>query len=55
MVRGWAHHVGFEETFCYHDDGPNTWIEFRKPGESTSLRGGQTLAKILPKPVAESK
>jgi hypothetical protein len=55
MIRGWAQHVGFEETFCHHDDGPVTWIEFRKPGESTSLRGGQTLAKILPKPVAESK
>ena len=55
MVRGWAQHLGFEETFCYHDDGPVTWIEFRKPGELTSLRGGQNLAKIFPKPIAESK
>jgi hypothetical protein len=55
MLRSWAEHVGFEETFCYHDDGPSTWIEFRKPGQLTSLRGGQTLAKIVPKPVAESK
>jgi hypothetical protein len=55
MIRSWAQHVGFEENFCHHDDGPNTWIEFKKPGELTSLRGGQSLAKILPKPIAESK
>jgi len=55
MLRGWAKHVGFKETFCQCDDGPNTWIELQKPGELTSLRGGQALAKILPKPVAKSK
>jgi hypothetical protein len=55
MLRGWAKHVGFKESFCHHDDGPNTWIELQKPGELTSLRGGQALANILPKPVAESK
>jgi len=49
MLRSWANHVGFEETYCYHDDGPSTWIEFRKPGQLTSLRGGQTLAKVIPK------
>lgn len=49
MLRSWAEHVGFEETFSYHNDGPWTWIEFRKPGELTSLRGGQALAKIVPK------
>jgi hypothetical protein len=49
MLRSWAEHVGFEETFSYHNDGSWTWIEFRKPGELTSLRGGQALAKIFPK------
>jgi len=52
MVRNWAQYVGFEETFCHHDDGPITWLELQKPGELTSLRGGQALAEILPKPVA---
>jgi hypothetical protein len=52
MVRSWAERVGFNEVFCYHDAGPITWIELQKPGELTSLRGGQALAKILPKPVA---
>jgi len=55
MLRGWANHVGFKEIFCYHNDGPSTWIELQKPGDLTSLRGGQSLARILPKPVAESK
>jgi hypothetical protein len=55
MLRGWAKHVGFKEVFCHHNDGPSTWIELQKPGELTSLRGGQALARILPKPVAESK
>lgn len=49
MLRSWAEHVGFEETFSYHNDGPWTWIEFRKPGELTSLRGGQASAKPVPK------
>jgi hypothetical protein len=55
LIRGWAKYIGFEETFCYDDDGAWSWIEFRKPGQLTSLRGGQSLAKILPKPVAKSK
>jgi len=29
--------------------GPGTWMEIKKPGELTSIRGSQTLAKILPK------
>jgi SAM-dependent methyltransferase len=52
LIRGFAEHLGFEEKFVWHENGPWTWIEFRKPGEWQSLRGGQSLAKILPKPVA---
>lgn len=55
LIRGWAKYVGFEEVFFYEDNGPWSWIELRKPGQLTSLRGGQSLAKILPKPVAKSK
>jgi hypothetical protein len=47
--------MGFEIISTWNDDGPSTWIELRKPGELTSLRGGQTLAKILSKDVANSK
>ena len=55
LIRGWAEYVGFEEVFCYNDDGAWSWVELRKPGALTSLRGGQSLAKILSKPVAKSK
>jgi SAM-dependent methyltransferase len=49
LIQGFAESLGFEQHFIYHDNGPWTWIEFRKPGEWNSLRGGQTLAKIVPK------
>jgi SAM-dependent methyltransferase len=38
--------IGYEQVFSWHDRGPTTWLELRKPGTLTSLRGGQTLAKI---------
>lgn len=47
--------MGYEIVHVWHNDDPITWIEIRRPGNLKSLRGGQTLAKILPKPVANSK
>jgi hypothetical protein len=55
LVRAWANYLGFEEVFCHTTGNPSVWIEFQKPGQSTSLRGGQSLAKILPKSIAKSK
>lgn len=55
MIIDLAKSIGYEVEFVWNDQGPATWIELRRPGELTSLRGGQTLAKILPKAVAESK
>jgi hypothetical protein len=46
MVKELANIIGYEIVFEYHDNGPWTWLELKKPGELTSLRGGQTLAKI---------
>ena len=54
LVRAWAKYLGFEELYSYQANSPSVWIEFKKPGQITSLRGGQSLAKILPKPVAKS-
>lgn len=51
LINSFAESLGFEKTFTYHDNGPWTWIELRKPGEWKSYRGGQALAKILPKPL----
>ena len=55
LVRAWAKYVGFEEIYSCNDLMPSVWIEFRKPGQFESLRGGQTLARILPEAVANSK
>lgn len=55
MVIELAQSLGFEKVFNWHNDGPTTWLEMKKPGEMTSLRAGQTLAKVIPKTIAESK
>ena len=55
LVRELAQSLGYEIAFAWTDQGPSTWLELRRPGERPSLRGGQALAKILPKPIAESK
>jgi SAM-dependent methyltransferase len=50
-----ANSIGYQLIFTQNDGGPSTWVEFQKSGTITSLRAGQALAKILPKPVAKSK
>jgi hypothetical protein len=55
LIEAWAERVGFEKTFYHKDNGPSVWIELKKPGQLRSIKGGQTLAKIIPKPVAKSK
>lgn len=49
LILDFAKSLGFEQGITWHENGPWTWVEFHKPGEWNSLRGGQTLAKILPK------
>ncbi len=44
-----AESVGFEFTFNHDGQGDLSWLEFAKPGEIESIRGGQTLAKIVAK------
>jgi hypothetical protein len=55
MVQQFAATVGYDQIFSWNNNGPTTWLELRKPGTLTSLRGGQTLAKIVHKSVAKSK
>ena len=54
-VRATAKRLKYQQQFTWTDKQNLTWIELRKPGTLTSLKGGQTLAKILPKPLAKSK
>jgi hypothetical protein len=49
LVRELAVSMGYEIEYSWNDDGPTTWLELKKPGVINSLKGGQTLAKILPK------
>ena len=49
LVRELAVSMGYEIVYSWNDPGPTTWMELKKPGELTSLKGGQTLAKIVPK------
>lgn len=49
MVERLAESIGYEIKFRYDTHVPNTWLELRKPGTITSLRGGQSLAKIIEK------
>lgn len=42
--------IGYEVAHQYNNDSPLTWLELRKPGCLESLRGGQVLAQVRPKP-----
>jgi hypothetical protein len=49
LVRELAQSLGYQVAFSWTDQGPTTWMELQKPGNFVSLRGGQALAKIIPK------
>jgi hypothetical protein len=55
LIQQFVNTIGYNQIFSWNNNGPTTWLELRKPGTLTSLRGGQTLAKIVHKSVAESK
>lgn len=54
-VKAIAKSIGYKQIFTWTDTGNLTWLELRKPGELDSIRGGQTLAKIVDKQLAKSK
>lgn len=47
MLLALAESLGFEIQQRWDIDHAITWLEMRRPGELTSLRGGQSLAKIV--------
>ena len=55
MIKTLAKTLGFEITQWYYLEKANALVELRRPGRLTSLRGGQSLGKIIPKPVVNSK
>jgi hypothetical protein len=50
LVQQFAVTVGYNQIFSWNNNGATTWLELRKPGALTSLRGGQTVAKIKVNP-----
>jgi hypothetical protein len=42
-----AESIGYIVTYNFRTDSSNTWLELQKPGKLTSIRGGQSLAKVL--------
>lgn len=47
LVVAYAELIGFKLAYQFEVTGSSTWYEFQKPGTLSSLRGGQSLAKIL--------
>ena len=41
--------LGYQVRHTYQLDNASTWVELTKPGTLTSLRGGQSLARIVAK------
>ena len=50
LIKELARSIGFEITYeWFEESGPVTWLELKKPGVLTSIKGGQSLGKIVPK------
>ena len=47
LIKPYAESLGFEIIFEHRGHGNLHWLEMRKPGEIQSIRGGQSLAKII--------
>jgi SAM-dependent methyltransferase len=47
MVLAHAQAVGFQVRQRYRMNNSTTWIELQRPGQMTSLKGGQSLAKVV--------
>ena len=49
LVKSYVQELGYEIVFDFDDDTNTSWLELRRPGDYSSIRGGQTLAAILQK------
>ena len=47
IIRTHALSLGFEILHSYQGEGNVAWLQLKKPGEIESIRGGQSLAKII--------
>jgi SAM-dependent methyltransferase len=42
-----AESIGYIVTYNFRTDSSNTWLELQRPGKLTSIKGGQSLAKVV--------
>jgi SAM-dependent methyltransferase len=49
LIKQLTDNIGYSQIHSWHNNGAMTYVEVRKPGNLTSMRGGQTLAKIMRK------
>ena len=50
LIKSMCETIGFKIEYALYVNDETLWIELRKPGHRTSLRGGQSLAEIVEKP-----
>lgn len=49
LLLALAENIGYQVVHTYQIDNSNAWAEIQKPGTLTSIKGGQSLAKMLSK------
>ena len=50
LVKDLVTSLGYEILYSFNDGGPSTWLELRKPGTLTTVKGGQSFAKVVAYP-----
>ena len=50
LIKDLVISLGYEILYSWNDGGPSTWLELRKPGTLVTLKGGQSLAKVVAYP-----
>ena len=48
MIQDLSRSLGYDVVFEHAIDGASTWLELRKPGDFSTLRGGQVITRVLP-------
>lgn len=50
MLRSFGESLGYKTVLYYELDRAVTWMEFQKPGDRVSIKGGQAVARLMAKP-----
>ena len=49
LLRAYISELGYKTMYTFDDLSGTSWMELRRPGEFSSIRGGQTMAAVLRK------